>query len=329
MTILVTGGAGCIGSNLVRRLVGLGHNVLVADNLWRGSLENLIDSDQSIIDLNKCFFRADLREYKNCLSLAEGVDTVIHLADIVAGINFIFENELDVYRANILINSNMLHAALEARVKRYIYLGTACSYPLEKQNTYAAEPLIEDDAYPANPESAYGWSKLMGEYECGLAQQTGTIETAILRLHNVYGPPCDISPERSQVIPALCRKAINFPQEDFVVWGSGLQRRAFLYVDDVVDAICLTMERGFDKGVIQIGPTESYSIKQIAELIVRISGKSITPTYDHSKPEGDRDRKANNSKARELIGWSPKVPIEDGLEVTYQSVVEQIQTSSR
>ena len=157
----------------------------------------------------------------------------------------------------------------------------------------------------------------MGEYECELAQQEGAIETGILRLHNVYGPPSEMSPERSQVIPALCRKAINFPEEDFIVWGSGNQRRAFLYVDDAVDAIVATLDKGMNNGVIQIGPGKSYSIADIAERIVKLSGKDIDIKYDLTKPEGDKDRTADSSKANKILSWEQKVPLDNGLERTF------------
>jgi len=316
--ILVTGGAGLIGSNLVKRLVNIGHEVFVADNLWRGKRENLQENGHPVIDLDSRFHQVDLRDYENCVEISKNKDLVIHLADIVAGINFVFTNELFLYRANIVMNSNMLDAAITNKVKKYIYVGTACSYPEEMQAELNPPPFKEEDVYPANPESAYGWSKLMGEYECELAQKEGKIETGILRLHNVYGPPCELSPEKSQVIPSLCRKAINFPQEEFVVWGSGSQRRAFLYVDDVIDAIQALLVKGMNNGVIQIGPNQSHSIANIAEKIVHLSGKEIKIFFDKSKPEGDKDRSADSSKALQIIEWEQKISIDDGLERTYK-----------
>jgi nucleoside-diphosphate-sugar epimerase len=211
----------------------------------------------------------------------------------------------------------MLGAAIKNEVKQYIYVGTACSYPMEMQSELNPPPFKENDAYPANPESAYGWSKLMGEYECDLAQKEDKIDVGILRLHNVYGSPSDLSPEKSQVIPALCRKAINYPEEKFIVWGSGNQRRAFLYVDDVVDAIVATLDKGMNNGVIQIGPEKSHSIADIAERIARLSGKQIDIHFDPSKPEGDKDRTADSTKAREILGWQQKVSLDDGLQHTF------------
>ncbi len=315
--ILITGGAGLIGSNVVKRLVSKEHELYVADNLWRGKMENLYENGHPVIDIDSRFHRVDLRNYENCVEVSKNMDFVIHLADIVAGVNFVFANELFLYRANVLINSNMLDASIINKVKKYIYVGTACSYPEEMQSELNPSPFKEEDAYPANPESSYGWSKLMGEYECELAQKENAIETGILRLHNVFGPPCEMSPEKSQVIPALCRKAINYPKEDFIVWGSGNQRRAFLYVDDAVDAIVATLDKGMNNGVIQIGPSESYSIADIAERIVRLSGKDIDIKYDHNMPEGDKDRAADSSKAREILGWQQKVSIDKGLQCTY------------
>jgi GDP-D-mannose 3', 5'-epimerase len=318
LKILVTGGAGLIGSNVVKRFLSLGHEVHVADNLWRGKLENLYNNGHPIVDLDSHFHQVDLQDYDSCVAVSKNIDVVIHLADIVAGINFVFSNELFLFRANVVMNSNMLDAAILNNVKKYLYVGTACSYPEKMQSELNPPPFKEEDAYPASPESAYGWSKLMGEYECELAQKEGKIETGILRLHNVYGPPCEMSPEKSQVIPSLCRKAIKFPEEEFIVWGSGEQRRAFLYVEDVVDAIQALLEKGMNNGVIQIGPNESVSIADIAKKIVTLSGKDINIQFDKSKPEGDKDRSADSSKALKIIGWTQKISIDEGLNLTYQ-----------
>ena len=328
LKILVTGGAGLIGSNVVKHFLNLGHEVHVADNLWRGKLENLYNNDRPIIDLSSYFHQVDLQDYDSCVAVSKNIDVVIHLADIVAGINFVFSNELFLFRANVVMNSNMLDAAILNNVKKYLYVGTACSYPEKMQSQLNPPPFKEEDAYPASPESAYGWSKLMGEYECELAQKEGKIETGILRLHNVYGPPCEMSPEKSQVIPSLCRKAIKFPDEEFIVWGSGEQRRAFLYVDDVVDAIEALLEKGMNNGVIQIGPSESHSIADIAKKIVAISGKDINIQFDKSKPEGDKDRSADSSKARKILGWTQKISIDEGLNLTYQWASDNIKKSS-
>lgn len=316
--ILVTGGAGLIGSTLVESLVERGAKVSVADNLWRGKKENLIKDGRPVIDFDKNFYELNLMDYDNCIKVAKDHDVVYHLADVVAGINYVFGNQLSLFQTNVIMNSHMLRAAIQSGVKKYIYVGTACSYPAEKQNKLNPPPFKEDDAYPANPESSYGWSKLMGEYECELAEREGLIEAGILRLHNVYGPKSDMSPEKSQVIPALIRKALNYPDEEFIVWGSGNQRRAFVYIDDIIKALLLVVEYGIGKGVIQIGPNFSTSIKEIAETVVSISGKEINIQYDTTKREGDVDRAADWEKAKNVLGWTPKIDIKSGLKKTYE-----------
>jgi nucleoside-diphosphate-sugar epimerase len=316
MKILVTGGAGMIGSNLIRRLAGQGHEVFVADNFWRGKREYLLGEDARPLVPAERLFEVDLRDHDACLRATRGMDAVFHLADIVAGINFVFANQLFLWRANVLINSNVLDACVANKVGRYVYVGTACSFPKSKQSYLNPPPFREQDVYPAEPESAYGWSKLMGEYEAELAGQEGRLEVGILRLHNVYGPPCELDPEKSQVIPALCRKAILHPAEPFVVWGSGNQRRAFVHVDDIVDALEAVLDRGMNQGAIQIGPSESVSIREIAEKVVALSGRDIAIQYDATRPEGDMDRTADWSKAARVLGWAPRVDIDRGLAAT-------------
>lgn len=316
--VLVTGGAGQIGSNLVRRLKGLHASVAVADNLWRGSKANLIDDDGPVIEWDRDFFELDLVSYENCLRAVDGKTTVYHLADVVAGINYVFGNQLSLFSTNVVMNSNILRAAIASGVKRYIYVGTACSYPAEKQNQLNPPPFKEEDVYPASPESSYGWSKLMGEYEAELALREQLIDVGLLRFHNVYGPCCEMSPEKSQVIPALIRKALRHPLEPFVVWGSGKQRRAFVFVEDAVDALIAVAERGMNQGVIQIGPSYSVSIEEIARTIVSLVGKDIEIQFDLTKPEGDTDRTADWSRAQRILDWSPKTDILSGLSTTLE-----------
>ena len=324
--ILVTGGAGMIGSTLVKRLVKRGHDVLVVDNLWRGKLDYLKDEDnQDVIDLGKSFFDIDLKTPGPIDSLLEGVDYVYHLADIVAGIGYVFKNQGSLFRENFLINSNVIDAVRRHPVKGFIYAGTACSFPAHLQSGVAARPLREDDQYPAQPESAYGWSKLMGEYEALLMEQELGIPVSVLVFHNVYGAPSDFSPIPGQVIPSLVRKAVLWRDEPFVVWGSGNQGRAFVHVDDVVDALELAQQRGLGKGAIQIGPDVCTTIREIAETIVDISCNPIEIHYDLSKPEGDKGRCADYSKAREMLGWEPRIELKSGLSGLYRWIERRIE----
>ena len=317
MKILITGGAGLIGSNLLKKLSNLKiAELFVVDNLWRGKLENISDINSNYFSVKNNFFNLDLRDYEKCLTITKEIDHVIHLADVVAGINYVFDNEFSLFQSNLKINSNVLKASIQNNVKKITYVGTACSYPLEMQAKLNVTPLKEEDAYPANPESAYGWSKLIGEYEINLASKYKHIKSSILRLHNVYGPPSELSHSKSQVIPALCRKLIK--NEEFIVWGSGNQRRAFIYIDDVVEAIIKSTELENGHEVIQIGPKESVSIKEIAMKLLKISKKNINPIFDNSKPEGDFDRVPDISKAKKFLNWEPKTKIDDGLEKIYR-----------
>lgn len=323
--VLVTGGAGMIGSNLVKRLVREGFDVSVLDNLWRGKREYLLDeSGKHVIDMQSRFHEVDLAIGDDLDRYVSASDYIFHLADVVAGVDYVFNNQGSVFRQNLLINSNIIAAVRRNPVKGFIYVGTACSFPAELQSGVDARPLKEEDQYPASPESSYGWSKLMGEYESFLMEQETGMPVSVLTLHNVYGTPCDFGAEKSQVIPSLVRKAIEYPKNNFVVWGSGDQGRAFVHVDDVVDALVLAMEKGLGKGLIQVGPDRCTTIKEIAELINEISGKNMNIVYDKTKPEGDRGRCADYSKAKAILGWEPRIGLREGLTGLYRWIEARV-----
>lgn len=319
-----------IGSNLVKRLVKEGHDVYVMDNLWRGKMDYLNDeAGKPVIDLDTHFYLVDIAKGDGMDDVVSRMDYVIHLADIVAGIGYVFNNQGELFRQNNLINTNLFHSVRKAgkeRIRGLIYVGTACSYPLTRQNSLDVIPLREAELYPAMPESAYGWSKLIGQLEIGYLEKETGIPCCTLQFHNVYGSPCDYG-DCSQVIPALIRKAVNYPDEPFDVWGSGEQGRAFIHVSDIVEALCMALEKGWGHGWIQIGPSECTSIKTVAEEIIKISGKDIKPFYDTTKPEGDKARCADYSKAKAILGWEPKVRLEDGLREQYEWVKNQIEKS--
>jgi len=308
-----------IGSNLVKRLVRKGFKVIVIDNLWRGKTDYLLGEDLvPAIDLEEDFHNIDLAVPNSADHLFEGIDYVFHLADVVAGIGYVFDNQGEIFRQNVLINSNVIAAARKHKPQGFIYVGTACSFPAHLQTGVDAPPLREEDQYPAAPESAYGWSKLMGEYETLLLEQEAAIPVCMPVLHNVYGSPCDYSALKGQVIPSLIRKAIRFPSEPFIVWGSGTQGRAFVHVDDIVDGLIACMSKGLGNGVIQLGPDTCTSIRDIAEAVVQVSGKKISVQFDTSKPEGDRGRCANYAKARRILEWSPRIDMLTGIHSLYK-----------
>jgi GDP-D-mannose 3',5'-epimerase len=254
------------------------------------------------------------------------VDEVYHLADVVAGIGYVFANQQWLFRQNLLINTHVLASVAAARhLRGYVYVGTACSFPHHLQTGPEAAPLREEDLLPAAPESAYGWSKLMGILEAQVMERETGIPVGLPVLHNVYGAPCDIGQARAQVIPALVRRAVDYPaQGEFTVWGSGAQGRAFVHVDDVVDGLVAVMARGLGQGVIQIGPDRCTTIREVAETVVNISGKNIDIRYDTTKPTGDLGRRADYARARAVLGWEPRVDLASGLRELYAWVEGEI-----
>ena len=205
---IITGGAGFIGSHLVKALRAEGvhaSQLKVVDNLWRGQLANLRYPNGSwAINATADFCALDLRNEKDTLKYIRGADVIYHLADIVAGVAYVFSHQESVFHDNILINTHTLKAAKENGIANYIYAGTACSFPKGLQEGPGIHALREDQTYPAEPESAYGWSKLMGEYEALLATDNRVFNVGLLRFHNVYGPYSDYSrTSPSQAIPSL------------------------------------------------------------------------------------------------------------------------------
>ena len=320
--VLVTGGCGFIGSKLVKKLVAAGAHVRVVDNLWRGKLETI----ENVIDIGKDFVLADLTDAGKAMTYIRDADIIYHLADVVAGIDYVFNNETSLFRDNLLINSNVIAACVRNGIPNYIYVGTACAFPRSMQQSYGEVSLPESTTYPAEPESAYGWSKLMGEYEAELAQKYRQLNVGILRLHNIYGEGAPYDPRTSQALPAMCRKVIN--GEPMCVFGSGEQYRDFLHVDDVTDALMLMPERGMNQGVIQIGTGRAIRIKYATELIVALgkeNGFKTDPFFDTTKPEGDKGRVAVLDRCKSILGFTAKVAFEEGIRRQFNDILTRIQ----
>lgn len=311
---LVTGGAGFIGSHLAKTLLQRGAEVKIVDNLDRGRLENLA----SILDQIE-MVKADLTRFETCLEAVKGTDVVFHLAAKLGGVEYMTANQADVYTPNVLMNTFMLEAARRSNVEKYEFTSTACVYPYERQLEEDCPPLKEEEAYPAHPESTYGWAKLMGELQCqSYAQDYGT-KIVIIRMFNVYGENEDLSIERSHVIPSLIRKAIRYPREPFRVFGNGEQTRAFLYVSDAVEGILRSIEKcdEVNPHPVNIGSDKRVKIRELADMIIDTSNKDIEAIYDESKPTGVYGRAADYSVAQKRFGWKPKVPLKEGLKKTY------------
>ena len=338
--ILVTGGAGFVGSHLVRRLIdraaGTSLTVKVVDNLWRGRLENLLDdSGIPVLNIKRDVCIGDLTDYSVAELMTRHAETVYHLADIVAGIDFVFANQGFVFDKNLQINLNTLRAARANQVPAFVYTATACSFPKQLQSSYEPTSISEERLYPANPESSYGWSKLMGEYQLQreAANESGAnIAVGIARLHNVYGPR-SLYGSGSQALPALIRKAIHHPAEPFTIWGSGLQYRDFLYIDDAISGILAVRERGMNRGPIQLGTGEAITLHRAAIEVARLAkdllGKHLTARFDVDKFEGDKGRIADLSRSRTILDWKPKVGIAEGMEATFKWILRDMAARSQ
>jgi len=326
MKICITGGAGMIGSTLLRKLSNDNHEIIVIDNLWRGKVEN-INSIEGW-NFSKNFYNLDLADQRNeemLLDILKETQVIIHLADIVAGIGYVFNNQYEIFKINNTINTNIFSIATKLNIKKILYAGTACSFPKNLQLSLTSI-LKESQLFPAEPESAYGWSKLIGTLELQYMAEKHNINVTTLMLHNVYGPFCDIDPMRSQVIPSIIRKLIELkPNETLDVWGSGNQGRAFLHVDDVANAFKLALEKDNLPQIIQIGPDNCTSIKNLVTVLINdIINKPINVHFDSTKPEGDLGRCADYSIAYESLGWSPQVNLKDGLIGTYNWIKNKI-----
>lgn len=311
MRILVTGGAGMIGSNLVERLLKENNEVTVYDNLTRGKFM-FVHEDSS-------FKRKDLTRPQNLKDYSD-FDVIFHLAAKLGGVNYVYTHQSEMYRDNILMNINILEICRKLNIP-LLFTSTACVYPVEKQVNPYSHPLKETDVRPYHPESGYGWAKLYTEFMCEEYIKKFDMKIGIVRMFNVFGKNEDIS-DNSHVIPMLIRKAIEYPGKPFIIWGSGTQTRSFIYVDDAIEGILLTAKYGMNKGPINIGTEERVTINKLAKEIIKISKKEIKIEHDLSKPEGVRGRAANINKARKILKWNPRVSLEKGLRLTYKWVKE-------
>jgi len=321
MRVVVTGGAGFIGSHLVKRLLDDGREIVVADDFSKGSRLNLLDLGVEL----ECEI-VDLRDYGQASKVIDGADVVYHLAARVGSVEYLHGDEmaeLKTLQDNIVIDVNVFRACMEKRVKKIIYASSVSVYPIDLQQKPDAI-LSEDDLQYYNPEGGYGWAKLLGEIQLSWMKD---IEIGIARIFNIYGP-CAALDETAQVIPSLIRKAIMYPKEDFIVWGNGNQTRCFTYISDCIDALIRLEDKTSNPpSIVNVGSDKSISIRILTEKIVEIIGKDVTIKYDPTKPTGPRSRTADITRARNLLGWNPKINLEEGLRLTYSWVEKRLKMS--
>jgi len=329
MKTIITGGAGFIGSHLVKRLIQGGREVVVIDDLSAGSLENLSDLGLKPSDFE--FKKLDLTDYHQTSDAIKEGDVVFHLAARIGGIKYLHESEsaeLLALQENLAIDSNVFRVCGEQKIKKIIYPSSSAVYPLDRQFSFGTvfseedlplESKVEDPKFrfkiSINPDGGYGLAKILAEIQLNLIKNT---RIGIARLFNVYGEnePLD---ERAHAIADLIRKAINYPKEKFIVWGDGKQTRDYIYVSDCVEFLLKLEEKISQESslTVNIGSGKATSIKEIAEKIIGISGKNIKPIYNPKKLVGPLSRTANIAKAKTLLNCQPKVSIEEGLKRTY------------
>lgn len=303
--VLVTGGAGFIGSYLTELLVGAEAKVTVADNLIRGSrsrIENV---------LNKINLRVtDLFDHKNCLEVCRGQEVVLNLAAKVTGIEYNRFNMADMFESNMKLQMNVLHAASECGVKRFLQVSTACIYPHD-----AKVPTPESEGERGAPEptnEGYGLAKLMGEKLAQYYTREKGMEVVIGRPFNAYGPRDHFDESTSHVIPAIMKRILD-GDNPVVIWGSGNQSRVFVHAKDVARGMMLIAEKAPPAQPINIGHDKEVTIKELFEVICKVLGKNPKPQFDTTRPDGYPRRAADITLLRKITGFVPAITLEEGI----------------
>ena len=313
--VLVTGAGGFIGNHLVTFLKKQGYWVRGAD--LKLPEYSLSEADE--------FEVLDLRRWDNCLQVTRGVDEVYALAADMGGMGFISFNHSQILHNNSLINLHTLEAARLNGIQRYFYTSSACVYPEFKQMETNVVPLKEEDAYPAQPQDAYGWEKLVTERLCQHYREDFGFETRIVRFHNIFGPLGTWDGGREKAPAALCRKiavAKLTSNPVIEIWGDGEQTRSFCYIDDCVIGIYKLM-RSDHHEPLNLGQDRMVSINQLADIIAEIAGIQITRQHVVG-PQGVRGRNSDNTRLRQVLGWEPGITLEDGLARTYTWIENQV-----
>jgi nucleoside-diphosphate-sugar epimerase len=313
---IVLGAGGFIGSHLVRRLKSEGFWVRGVDLKYPEFTPTAADE----------FIIGDLRD-KTVVGdvIGHKADEVYQLAAEMGGAGFLFtgDNDADVMHHSALINLHVLDQAVKSRIKKIFYASSACIYPKYNQADPGRPLCAESSAYPADPDSEYGWEKLFSERLYLAYSRNYQIDVRIARFHNVYGPEGAWRGGREKAPAAICRKvAAAAPGDRIEIWGDGRQTRSFLFIEDCLQGIRALMDSRF-QGPVNIGSEEMTSIADFAAMIIRVSGKPLFVEQTPG-PQGVRGRNSDNRLVYDKTGWMPRFSLEHGIRITYDWVAEQV-----
>jgi GDP-D-mannose 3', 5'-epimerase len=322
-TALVYGAGGFIGSHLVKRLKKEGYWVRGVDIAYPGYSESKADE----------FIVGDLRKSTLVNKTMKGkkFDEVYQLAADMGGAGYIFtgEHDADVLRNSAIINLHVLDAAHKHKVGKIFYSSSACIYPSHNQEDPDNPNCSEASAYPAAPDSEYGWEKLFSERLYLSYNRNYGVKVKIARFHNIFGPEGTWTGGREKAPAAMCRKVAEAPDGGTIeIWGDGKQTRSFLYIDECLEGVRTLMEHEEFIGPVNIGSEEMITINGLVEMAMDIAGKKLKIKHI-SGPLGVRGRNSDNTLIREKLSWEPKMKLREGMEKTYAWIAKQVAKSEK
>ncbi len=327
--IAILGGGGFIGGHMAKRQKDLGHHVVITDIKEHEFFDHSEISDEFIV--------GDLRDPKIASkAIDENIDEVYQFAADMGGAGYIFtgDNDANVMHNSALINLNVVNECCLKKVKKVFYSSSACMYPEYNQLDPENPNCEESSAYPANPDSEYGWEKLFSERLYLAFNRNYNLNVRVGRFHNIFGPQGTWDGGKEKAPAAMLRKAAETQEGDkFDVWGDGKQTRSFLYIDDCIEMVMRHMESDFI-GPVNIGSEEMVSINDLAQMAINISGRQVEfknisgfefkEKYKFECPVGVRGRNSDNRLFKKMIGWEPTEKLIVGLEKTYPWIKEQV-----